>query len=317
MKVFLFLCAVAVLCVGGAEWADAGEDKADLIWVIDASVSAGRGDRGANARSLVSGFTALMAPRLSRVAVLKYGGWAESLQEGLSILPAREVPGDLQGRRAFLADLDAALKEKLPFEFTGSDLNAPFEQEGGVLAFLKARDEEGRNDPVLVVVLSAGGFQAVETIIDDGQTKVVARKIYEDDAQKESGDANRDSINAEARRCFREKVMPVFQAFTGVSLLPLHSGKPEGKTESAFDAPLVLAEIGLADLLAAWQKALPKGHGSRNVMTPHGMEGETVDPGKSMERDFRVVQGTEVLNLVVFGPPALEIQLTGPDGSPP
>ena len=87
MKGKLAILSACLLLAGSTVLRAEDKGKTDVIWVVDASVSAGRSDLAANARGIVSGITGLAAGRIGRVAVLRYGGWAETLQDGVTVLP--------------------------------------------------------------------------------------------------------------------------------------------------------------------------------------------------------------------------------------
>jgi hypothetical protein len=254
------------------------------------------------------------------VAVLRYGGWAETLRDGVTVLPPTAVPSEGAERGAFFTTLVSALEEKLPFRYTGCDLNAPFSLEDGVLDLLQKRQEEGRTHPVLIVVLSACGFQAVEILEKEGKPHVVARKDYLDEALKNSGDANRESINAEAVRIFSESVPGALRAHADVKVLAVHTGKAPRAAEDPLgllvpDGRLLdLERGGLEGLLSALASSFPA---VPAALKPWAVETGEVAADAPGRHEIQVVQGTRALALAIWGPPQTTFSLKAPDGSEP
>ncbi|MHC4777767.1 MAG: ICP22 family protein, partial [Planctomycetota bacterium] len=137
---------------------------------------------------------------------------------------------------------------------------------------------------------------------------------YVDEAEKNSGDANRESINAEAERIFEKNVLEGLKGYSNVKVLPLHTGKTPRSPDDPFGRMgvqgkvLDLEQEGLEGLLSAIETLFP------GAPRPWAVEKGAVAPGSPGLHEVLAVQGTGTLGLVGWGPQRTEISLKGPEG---
>ncbi|GEM_PF-4940655 len=323
MKRSIAGCIAVALFASLAGGARAQDGKADLLWLVDASVSAGRDGGADRAKSFIVASTALMSGTVSRVAVLQYGGWMETLQAGISVFPPAGMPPAGPERDAFLAGMESTLAASLSFEFSGSDPSVPFDLEDGVLKTVETWREAGPARPVVVVMLTGGGVQGVETLLSEGKVRVVARMEYVKGAIKHSGDANRESVNAETLRHFRETTGPAVRAVENMTVLPVFLGSATEDLAEAL-APLAgpagvveMASAPLGSIFEAFRKTFPDSPKTARALEPFTVG--TVSPGPDGRGNsvLPVVQGTRSITLFVSAPsaPAIRCPATGEDGT--
>lgn len=270
----------------------------DIVFVLDDSGSMKYTDAEEFRKLAVKAFLDLTQDRGGdRIAVVRFAGWQETIDEGFLLVPFTEIPEDEKERMKVLNSMKKTITEKITASGTTTDFNFAF----GV-ALKEVLEKRGKTERPLWVILFTDGDMYVR--------KEPGRELP-DIYKKELGKLPPypKTLRKLAIGIFGKKILSEVAKIPNLYMTCIKlKGKKEEKKSIVLDLIVQklkakMLEGSRENLKAVFLEALgslPKGLYRPGITKGYGYVKETLKTGESKEFTLHVFQGSVSTKVVLF-----------------
>ncbi|MCX7703058.1 MAG: VWA domain-containing protein [Planctomycetota bacterium] len=270
------------------------EKNLDIVFIMDDSGSMKETDAKEFRKLAVKAFLDLTQDRGGdSVAVVRFAGWQESIQEGFVICPLTQIPEEEEKRKEVLDKIKETIMKKLTASGTGTDFNFAFKMALGEI--LKEREKSER--PLWLILLT------------DGEMYVRQEPGFElPDFYKEplgNLPPTPKTLTQLALSEFENKVLPEIARIPNLYLTCINLLSEENIVlkliAQKLNAKIIQgARENLKTVFLESLNSLPEGLYRPGITKGFGYLKLNIKPGETVESEVHLYQGTSVTKIVVF-----------------